>query len=126
MITTKLYEGENSELVAAVYTDDLCTNIVFDPELVAFDADSFIADARFGFEDALDYDEDISESKRSVDIAEELENGGNLVAVIGDEVILFPGRMSESTQELFQLELGELWDDIVDSDDTGDGVKVDI
>ena len=126
MITTKLYEGENSELVAAVYTDDLCTNIVFDPELVAFDADSFIEDARFGFEDALDYDEDISESKRSVDIAEELENGGNLVAIIGDEVILFPGRMSESTQELFQLELGELWDDIVDSDDTDDGVKVDI
>lgn len=126
MITTKLYEDENSELVAAVYTDDLCTNIVFDPELVAFDADSFIADAKIGFMDAMNYDEDIAVGRQSTDVAEELEAVAKLVAIIGDEVILFPSRMSESTQELFQLELGELWDDIVDSDDTDDGVKVDI
>ena len=47
---------------------------------------------------------------------------GGLPAVADDGGPQEPGLL----QELFQLELGELWDDIVDSDDADDGVKVDI
>ena len=53
MITTKLYEDQEGNLVAVVLEDGQYTNYISSPEVVAFEGDSFIEDARMGFPDAF-------------------------------------------------------------------------
>lgn len=49
MTTAKIYEDAGNEMVAIVFEDGECVNYIPCPEMAAFDADSFLEEARYGF-----------------------------------------------------------------------------
>ena len=57
MITTKIYEKDN-DMIAVVLEDGQYSNYIPCPEIAAFDAESFLEEARLGFPDAPLYEFD--------------------------------------------------------------------
>ena len=109
MITTELYENENHDLAAIVYEDGICTNYIPDALMAALDGDSFLEEARFGFPEAILYDDDFQfAGNTEFDPAVRQEKRDSvLIAEIGEEILLYPHRMSEQQREFFAMELGE-------------------
>lgn len=109
MITTELYENENHDLAAIVYEDGICTNYIPDALMAALDGDSFLEEARLGFPEAILYDDDFQfAGNTEFDPAVQQEKRDSvLIAEIGEEILLYPHRMSEQQREFFAMELGE-------------------
>ena len=109
MITTELYENENHDLAAIVYEDGICTNYIPDALMAALDGDSFLEEARLGFPEAILYDDDFQfAGNTEFDPAVRQEKRDSvLIAEIGEEILLYPNRMSEQQREFFAMELGE-------------------
>lgn len=129
MITTKIYEDKNNNLVAVVLEDELCSNYIPCVEIVALDADNFFEEARLGFPEAPPYECDILIDLTMEKAAEKEEQESTLVAQIGDKITIYPQRMSPETQEFFQIELGEeAWLELQTSGQVNgnEGVQLDI
>ncbi len=126
MIVSRIYETKNGDLTAVVLEDGKYINFIADPELVAME-EGLIGDARYGFPDALSYDEDISEGASTEEMAKLQENESTLIAEVGEEVIIYPRRMSPDIQELIEMELGEeLWKEALEDVNGDEGVQVNI
>ena len=126
MIVSKIYTTENDELTAVVLEDGKYSNFIYEPELVAFDSDGLIDEARDGFPSALPYEEDISEGNSVEDMAKLQEKESTLVAEIGDNIVIYPQRMSQYVQEIFEAEIGEeLWNKILQDANGDEGIQVD-
>ena len=109
-----------------VLEDGKYINFIADPELVAME-EGLIGDARYGFPDALSYDEDISEGASTEEMAKLQESESTLIAEVGEEVIIYPRRMSPDIQELIEMELGEeLWKEALEDVNGDEGVQVNI
>ena len=55
------------------------------------------------------------------------EEKSTLIAQIGEKVILYPQRMSQTQQELFQLELGEeMWQEVLERVSGNERVLIDM
>lgn len=124
MITTKIYETPDCELVAVVYENGLVQNYVPDAVMAAMDGDSFFEEARLGFPEAFLYDDDfqLRNAIKLAALTEEKLRGCVLLAEVGEAIRLYPRRMSETQREFFALELGDetLADAIArDAGDTG-------
>lgn len=127
MITTKIYEDQNNELVAVVFEDGQCSNYVPCPEMAALEADSFLEEAQLGFPEAFPYEYDISVGLTMEEAAAKEERESTLVAQIGEAIIIYPQRMSEEHQEFFQLELGDnVWQELLERASGDEGVLLDI
>ena len=127
MITTKLYEDKNNDMVAVVLDDGLYSNYVPCPEMAVFDADSFLEEARLGFPDAFAYELDSLVGLTMEEAAARAEKDNTLIAVIGEKVVLYPQRMSQEQQEFFQIELGdELWQELLEQVSGEEGIELDI
>ncbi len=127
MITTKLYENKNSDLVAVVLEDGQYSNYIPCPEIAAFDAESFLEEARLGFPDAplYEFDSMIGLSMEAAAAQEEQES--TLIAQVDEKIIIYPQRMSQEQQEFFQMELGEeAWQALLNQASGDEGVQVDI
>ena len=124
MITTKLYENKDGELVAVVLEDGTYSNYVSCPEIAAMEGDSFLEEARMGFPDAYLYDgENMSLEKA----AEQEERESVLVAQIDEEIVLYPRRMNPEHQEFFQMELGdEVWQALLEHAAGDEGVVLEL
>ena len=110
MVTTMLYENKSNEMTAVVLEDDLPVNYVPCPEIAALDGDSFLEEARLGFPDAPLYEPDILIGLTIEGAAKQEAQESTLIARVGEEILLYPHRMSPGQQEFFQLELGdEVW-----------------
>ena len=126
MIVSRIYETKNGDLTAVVLEDGKYINFIADPELVAME-EGLIGDARYGFPDALSYDEDISEGASTEEMAKLQESESTLIAEVGEEVIIYPRRMSPDIQELIEMELGEeLWKEALEDVNGDEGVQVNI
>lgn len=126
MIVSRIYENKNGDLTAVVLEDGKYINFITDPELVAME-EGLLGDARYGFPDALSYDEDISEGASTEEMAKLQESESTLIAEVGNEVIIYPRRMSSETQELIEMELGEeLWNEALEKVNGDEGVQVNI
>ncbi len=126
MIVSRIYETKNGDLTAVVLEDGKYINFITDPELVAME-EGLIGDARYGFPDALSYDEDISEGASTEEMAKLQESESTLIAEVGEEVIIYPRRMSPDIQELIEMELGEeLWKEALEDVNGDEGVQVNI
>ena len=126
MIVSRIYETKNGDLTAVVLEDGKYINFITDPELVAME-EGLLGDARYGFPDALSYDEDISEGASTEEMAKLQENESTLIAEVGEEVIIYPRRMSSETQELIEMELGEeIWKEALENVNGDEGVQVNI
>ena len=128
MRTVKLYQNEQEDMVAVVFEDGSCRNYITSPELAALDGDSFIEEARAGFPDAMNYDDDISETVSAEEAARREEAESSLIAEIGETVTLYPRRMGTYPQAFFRTELGDdLWQAMLaQADSPGAGVQVDL
>lgn len=127
MITTKLYEDKNNELVAVVLEDGQYTNYIPCPEMAALEADSFLEEARLGFPDAILYEYDSAVGLSMENAAAREEQESTLIAEVGEKIILYPQRMSQDQQEFFQMELGEeVWQDLLEQACGDEGVALDI
>ena len=109
MITTELYENENHDLAAIVYEDGICTNYIPDALMAALDGDSFLEEARLGFPEAILYDDDFHFAGNTAldPVVQQEKRDSVLIAEIGEEILLYPHRMSEQQREFFAMELGE-------------------
>ena len=126
MIVSRIYETKNRDLTAVVLEDGKYINFITDPELVAME-EGLIGDARYGFPGALSYDEDISEGASTEEMAKLQESESTLIAEVGEEVIIYPRRMSPDIQELIEMELGEeLWKEALEDVNGDEGVQVNI
>lgn len=129
MITTELYENENRDLVAIVYEDGVCTNYVPDPIMAALDGEGFLEEARLGFPEAILYDDDFhfAINNALAPIVQQEKRDGVLIAEIGEEVLLYPNRMSEQQREFFAMEIGEdIFEDALARTTGDEGVVVDL
>lgn len=127
MITTKLYENKNNDLVAIVFEDGQYSNYIPCPEIAALEADSFLEEARLGFPDALPYEYDILVGLTMEEAAAQEEQESTLIAQVGEKVIVYPQRMSQEHQEFFQIELGdEVWKKLLERVSGNEGVQLDI
>ena len=125
MIVSKIYETKEGDLTAVVFEDGQCTNFIYEPELVAMD-EGLIEDAKYGFPDALSY-EDISEGDSLEDMVKLQEEESKLIAEVGEQIVVYPQHMSQDTQELFKIEIGEeLWDEILQNVSGDKGVQINI
>ncbi len=125
MITTKIYEDKNNDMVAVLLEEGKYFNYIPCPEMAAFDSDSFFEEARMGFPDAFPYEEDILIGLSMEEAAAREEQESTLIALIMDDsVTIYPLRMSPEHQEFFQIELGdEVWRDLMDRASHSDGVE---
>ncbi len=127
MTTTKLYEDKNSNLVAVVLEDGQYSNYIPCPEIAALDGDSFLEEARLGFPDALPYEYDIVIGLTMEEAAAREERESILIAQVGEEITIYPQRMSPENQEFFQIELGdEVWQDMLERALGSEGVKLEL
>lgn len=127
MTMTKIYEDENNEMVAVVYEDGECVNYVPCPEMAALEADSFLEEARLGFPEALLYEMDIQVGRSMEEAAKQEEQNSTLIAEVGDEITLYPHRMSEEHQEFFAIDLGEdVWQELMEQASGDEGVQLDL
>lgn len=127
MITTKLYEDQEEDLVAIVFEDGQYSNYVPCPEIAAIEADSFLEEARLGFPDALPYEYDSFTGLSMEEAAAKIERTATLVAQVGEKIIIYPRQMSQEHQELFQIELGEdVWQELLERVSGNEGIEVDM
>lgn len=125
MMVSKIYLTKDDELTAVVLEDGKYYNFVYQPELVAFDSEGLLEEAKEGFPSALPYEEDISEGDTVEDMAKVQEEENTLVAEVGENIVVYPKRMSQYVQELFEGELGEeLWNKILQDVNGDEGVLV--
>lgn len=124
MIVSKIYVTKEDNLTAVVLEDGKYTNFVYDPELVALDSEGLLEEAKLGFPSALPYEETISEGDSIEDMAKLQEEESTLIAEVGENIVIYPQRMSQNTQELFEIELGEeLWNQILQNVNGDKGVQ---
>lgn len=127
MITTKLYEDKNNDLVAIVFEDGWYSNYIPCPEMAALEADSFLEEARLGFPEALPYEYDSLVGLTMEEAAAQEEQRSTLIAEIGEKIIVYPYRMSQDHQDFFQIELGEeLWQELLERASRNEGVQLDL
>lgn len=127
MITTKLYENKNNDLVAVVLEDGQYSNYIPCPEIAAFDAESFLEEARLGFPDAPLYEFDSMIGLSMEEAAALIEREGTLIALADETITIYPQRMGQDQQEFFQIELGEeAWQALLNQASGDEGVQVDI
>lgn len=127
MITTKLYEDKNNDLVAIVFEDGWYSNYIPCPEMAALEADSFFEEARLGFPEALPYEYDSLVGLTMEEAAAQEEQRSTLIAEIGEKIIVYPHRMSQDHQDFFQIELGEeLWQELLERASRNEGVQLDL
>lgn len=125
MMVSKIYLTKDDELTAVVLEDGKYYNFVYQPELVAFDSEGLLEEAKEGFPSALPYEEDISEGDTVEDMAKVQEEENTLLAEEGENIVVYPKRMSQYVQELFEGELGEeLWNKILQDVNGDEGVLV--
>lgn len=119
---TKIYETPDGDLRATVEDRGEYVNYIPCPELVVdVLGDGFIADARAGFLEAPLYDHNPEFAAR------EEEKESTLIAEFGDEIVLYPSRMGEESQEIFSIELGDdAWEDLMERGAGGEGVTVEL
>ena len=127
MITTRLYENENNDLVAVVFEDGQYLNYIPCPEIAAFEAESFLEEARLGFPDAILYEYDSVIGLTMEEAAAKEEKESILVAEVGEQITIYPQRMSQGNQEFFEMELGEeVWEDLLKRASDNEGVLLDL
>lgn len=126
MIVSKIYETKEGDLTAIVFEDGQCTNFIYEPEIVAMD-EGLLEDAKYGFPDALSYEDDISEGHSLEDMVKLQEEESKLIAEVGEQIIVYPQHMSQDTQELFEMEIGEeLWNEVLQNISGDKGVQIHI
>lgn len=126
---TKIYETETHDLSAVVYVNGVYRNYVPDAMIAALEGDGFFEEARMGFPEAVLYEDDFQMSSPvgMESVLEEKLRGCVLVAEIGEEVRLYPHRLSADQREFFALELGEdVLEDALARDTDGSGVLLDL
>ena len=127
MITTKVYEDKNGNLVAVVLEDGQYSNYIPCPEMVALDGDSFIEEAKFGFPDALPYEYDPDIGLTLEEAAEHEEEESILIVQTDEKITIYPQRMSPESQEFFQLDLGDdLWQGLLEQSSISEGVELEL
>jgi hypothetical protein len=127
MFTTKLYQNKDNNLVAIVFEDGQYSNYVPCPEIVALEADSFLEEARLGFPDAIPYEYDSMVGLTMEKAAALEEQESILIAQMGEKIIVYPQRMSQESQEFFQIELGEeVWQELLEQVSGNEGIQLDI
>ena len=127
MIVSKIYETKEEDLTAVVFEDGQCTNFIYDPEMVAALEEGLLIEAKYGFPDALPYEIDISNGNSLEDMVKLQEEESKLIAEVGEQIVVYPQHMSQDTQELFKIEIGEeLWDEILQNVSGDKGVQINI
>ena len=126
MIVSKIYETKEGDLTAIVFEDGQCTNFIYEPEIVAMD-EGLLEDAKYGFPDALSYEDDISEGHSLEDMVKLQEEESKLIAEVGEQIVVYPQNMSPDTQEIFAMEIGEeLWNEVLQNVNGDKGVQINI
>lgn len=126
MIVSKIYETKEGDLTAVVFEDGQCINFIYEPELVAMD-EGLLEDAKYGFPDALSYEDDISEGHSLEDMVKLQEKEGRLILEVGEKVVIYPQRMNEYARDIFENELGEeLWNEVLQNVTGDEGVQINI
>ena len=124
MIISKIYETKDNSLTAVVLEDGVYTNFIYDPELLFLEEGELLEETKLGFPSALSYEEEISEGDSLEHMAEVQEEESTLVAEVGEDMVIYPQRMSSDIQELFENELGkENWNKILQQVNGDNGVK---
>ncbi len=127
MIVSKIYETKEEDLTAVLFEDGQCTNFIYDPEMVAALEEGLLIEAKYGFPDALPYEIDISNGNSLEDMVKLQEEESKLIAEVGEQIVVYPQHMSQDTQELFKIEIGEeLWDEILQNVSGDKGVQINI
>lgn len=129
MTVSKVYENKDNDLVAVVFDDGEPSNYIINPELSCYVlGDGFIAEARAGFISAPRYDFDSHIANGNLtQVAEREAAESTLIAEFGEKLLLYPQRMGESAQEIFEMELGEdTWRELVGRASGDTGVTVDL
>lgn len=127
MTISRVYLTKDDSLTAVVLEDGKYTNFIYDPELVAMDERGIIEEAKYGFPSALSYEDDISEGDSTEDMAKLQERESTLILEVGENIVIYPQRMSEYSKNMFELELGEeFWNEISQKVNGDNGVQIDI
>lgn len=127
MTISRVYLTKDDSLTAVVLEDGKYTNFIYDPELVAMDEGGIIEEAKYGFPSALSYEDDISEGDSTEKMAKLQERESTLILEVGENIVIYPQRMSEYSKNMFELELGEeLWNEISQKVNGDEGVQIDI
>lgn len=127
MTISRVYLTKDDSLTAVVLEDGKYTNFIYDPELVAMDEGGIIEEAKYGFPSALSYEDDISEGDSIENMAKLQERESTLILEVGENIVIYPQRMSEYSKNMFELELGEeLWSEIEQKVNGDEGVQIDI
>lgn len=127
MITAKIYEDKNNDMVAVILENGQYSNYIPCPEMAALEADSFLEEARMGFPEALPYEEDIMVGLTMEEAAAREERESTLIAQVDHNVMIYPLRMSREHQEFFQMELGDdVWQELLEHASGGDGVELEL
>lgn len=127
MTISRVYLTKDDSLTAVVLEDGKYTNFIYDPELVAMDEGGIIEEAKYGFPSALSYEDDISEGDSTEDMAKLQERESTLILEVGENIVIYPQRMSEYSKNMFELELGEeFWNEISQKVNGDNGVQIDI
>ena len=127
MTISRVYLTKDDSLTAVVFEDGKYTNFIYDPELVAMDEGGIIEEAKYGFPSALSYEDDISEGDSIENMAKLQERESTLILEVGENIVIYPQRMSEYSKNMFELELGEeLWSEIEQKVNGDEGVQIDI
>ena len=127
LITTNLYEEKDGTMVAVVLEDGVCANYIPCPEICTLEADSFLEEASLGFPEAIPYEFDLMVGKTMEQAAAQADLECTLIARIGQEIRLYPQRMSPENQELCQMDLGEdAWQELLDRASGGEPVQVEL
>lgn len=127
MIESRIYMTKEGTLTAVVLEDGEYTNFIYDPEFVAMDTEGLIEEAKYGFPSALSYEYDISEGDSIEDMAKLQERESTLILEVGENMVIYPQRMSQDIQEIFKLELGEeFWEEILQKVNGDNGVEFNI
>ena len=127
MIVSKIYETKEGDLTAVVFEEGQCTNFIYDPEMVAALGEGLLREAKYGFPDALPYEIDISRGNSLEDMVKLQEEESKLIAEVGEQIVVYPQHMSQDTQELFKIEIGEeLWNEISQNVSGDKGVQINI
>lgn len=115
MYTCKIYEDEQDNVTAAVFEDGKCCNYIPSLDIVLLEGNGIIEDAKAGFPEACLYEYDVLVGLTMEKAAARDEKENVLIAEIGEEAVIYPNRMSEYTQEIFKLDLGEdVWNKILE------------
>ena len=112
-----------------MYEDGVCTNYIPDPIMAALDGDSFLEEARLGFPEAILYDDDFQFAGNTAldPVVQQDKRDSVLIAEIGEEIVLYPHRMSEQQREFCAMELGgDVMEDALARAVGDEGIVVDL